>query len=156
MNKPNIVLANKNLRVDDEEEGGIGADFDPNKILSNQKDVEDKVEDVQQPPVEDILMTRTLWPEQQKLYGHAFEIFAVATSHIGDCAASSCKAKEKKYADIIIWDLRKGQTSVPSCRLPAHNLTVVQFEFSKCDRYLLSCSRDRSWAIFKREDLSTL
>ena len=35
MNKPNIVLANKNLRVDDEEEGGIGADFDPNKILSN-------------------------------------------------------------------------------------------------------------------------
>jgi hypothetical protein len=35
MNKPVLVLANQNIRVDEEEGGGIGPDFDPNKILSN-------------------------------------------------------------------------------------------------------------------------
>ena len=119
------------------------------KVLSNTK-VDEIIEDLAEPPVEDVLMIKTLWPEQQKLYGHAFEIFCVATSNYGDCAASASKAKDKKYADIIIWDLRKGQTSVPCCKLSAHNLTVVQLEFSKCDTYLLSCSRDRSWALFKR------
>jgi elongator complex protein 2 len=147
MNKP--ILAKQ--RVDDEEGGGIGADFDPNLILSNTK-VEGVIEDVVEPPVEDVLMSKTLWPEQQKLYGHAFEVFCITTSYRGDCAASASKAKDKKYADIIIWDLRKGQTSVPCCKLTAHNLTVVQMEFSKCDTYLLSCSRDRSWALFKRNE----
>ena len=137
--------------MDEEEGGGIGSDFDPMRILSNTKDkVNEIIEDLVEPPVEDVLMSRTLWPEQQKLYGHAFEVFCVATSHQGDCAASASIAKEKKYADVIIWDLRKGQTSVPSCKLSAHTLTVVQLEFSKCDNYLLSCSRDRSWALFKR------
>ena len=62
---------------------------------------------VAEPPVEDVLMARTLWPEQQKLYGHVFEVFCVASSNKGDMAASACKAMEAKYADIIIWDLNK-------------------------------------------------
>jgi len=132
MNKPTFLASEKTIA--EEEEGGLGGEFDPIKVLSNVKDKKDElIEDLEEPPVEDILMSKTLWPEQQKLYGHAFEIFAVATSHAGDCAASSCKAKEKKYADIIIWDLRKGHTTVPSCKLAAHNLTVVQLEFSKDD-----------------------
>lgn len=60
-----------------------------------------------EPPVEDVLMARTLWPEQQKLYGHVFEVYAVASSYKGDVAASACKAQEAKYADIIIWDMTK-------------------------------------------------
>ena len=83
------------------------------------------VGDLVEPPVEDMLMSRTLWPEQQKLYGHAFEVYCVATTRRGDCAASASKAKDKKYADIIIWDLTKGQTTVPCCRLSAHTLTVI-------------------------------
>ena len=152
MNKPVMVLAGQNTRVDEEEGGGMGLDFDPISILTNASKGGDKqfIDDLMEPPVEDVLMSRTLWPEQQKLYGHAFEIFCVAASHKGDCAASASVAKDKKYADIIVWDLRKGQTSVPSCKLTAHTLTVVQLEFSKCDQYLLSCSRDRSWALFKR------
>jgi hypothetical protein len=41
MNKPTYI-ANEKVRVD-EDEGGIGLDFDPNKILSNIKDKEDEI-----------------------------------------------------------------------------------------------------------------
>ena len=50
------------------------------KVLSNTK-VDEIIEDLAEPPVEDVLIIKTLWPEQQKLYGHAFEIFCVATSN---------------------------------------------------------------------------
>lgn len=67
MNKPTLLLSNKNARVD-EEEGGMNADFNPNLFLSNTKDAKDSLisdKDLHgEPPLEDILMTRTLWPEQ--------------------------------------------------------------------------------------------
>ena len=37
MNKPVNILAKEMARVDDEE-GGVGLEFDPNTILSNTKD----------------------------------------------------------------------------------------------------------------------
>ena len=37
MNKPAVLLANKGMRVNEEEEGGAGADFDPMTVLSNTK-----------------------------------------------------------------------------------------------------------------------
>lgn len=80
MNKAPILLANKNLRVNDEEEGGIGGEFDPVTVLTNANKQKDLIS-VSEPPVEDVLMARTLWPEQQKLYGHVFEIFCIAVSN---------------------------------------------------------------------------
>ena len=62
MNKPAVLLANKGMRVDEELEGGQGADFDPITVLSNKNKVKDVIE-VSESPVEDILMARTLWPE---------------------------------------------------------------------------------------------
>ena len=102
MNK-GVIIDNKAPRVG-AEEGAFGnpTNFDPMSILSNAKKAKD-VGIIKEPPVEDELMTHTLWPESQKLYGHAFEIFCIAASHKGDCAASSCKAKQEIYADIIIW-----------------------------------------------------
>ena len=35
MNKAPILLANKGLRVDDEDEGGVGGEFDPMTVLTN-------------------------------------------------------------------------------------------------------------------------
>lgn len=67
MNKPSIILANQNMRVD-EEKGGMGQNFDPKKYVTKTKDQEDAhITDKElrgEPPLEDILMTRTLWPEQ--------------------------------------------------------------------------------------------
>jgi hypothetical protein len=57
-----MLLANKGLRVDEEETGGTGGDFDPTQVLSNTKK-ESFVSKVIEPPIEEILMSRTLWPE---------------------------------------------------------------------------------------------
>ena len=105
MNKPQILLANKGLRVDEEETGGMGGEFDPVTVLSNIKQDNTLLPQITQAPVEEVLMARTLWPESQKLYGHAMEVFCVVASHKGDCAASSCKAKSEAFSDIIIWKI---------------------------------------------------
>ena len=94
MNKPAILLANKGLRVDDDFEGGAGSEFDPVTVLSNKNKDKELLAAISEPPVEDVLMARTLWPEQQKLYGHVFEFFCISYSKKGDIAASASKAKE--------------------------------------------------------------
>ena len=59
------------------------------------KDEENNVNidyDYSRPPVEDYLVKHTLWPELNKLYGHAYEILALACTSDGKYIASSCKS----------------------------------------------------------------
>ncbi|KAI1725282.1 elongator complex protein 2 [Ditylenchus destructor] len=79
------------------------------------------------PPDEEELSTKTLFPEVHKLYGHAFEVFAVAINQKGSVLATACKSRR-------------------TCR---HQLTVTQIAFSPDDQFLLSVSRDRTWALYK-------
>jgi len=81
----------------------MNENFDPVSVLTNTKIQTTLLSTITLPPVEEVLMSTTLWPESQKLYGHAMEIYCVTASHKGDCAASSCKAKSEIYSDIIIW-----------------------------------------------------
>lgn len=97
------------------------------------------------PPSEEILLQKTLWPEVQKLYGHGYEIFAIACNHAGTQLASACKAANQRHASIILWNLKNFQKAD---ELFAHNLTVTRLKFSPDDRFLLSVSRDRSWRLF--------
>ncbi|GIY60795.1 elongator complex protein 2 [Caerostris extrusa] len=91
------------------------------------------------PPTEETLLQNTLWPETQKLYGHPYEVFTIASNHAGTLVASACKR-------IILWS-RSTWRQVAT--LAFHSLTVTQIAFSPDDQYLLSVSRDRMWALYR-------
>uniref|UniRef100_UPI00358DF2B5 elongator complex protein 2 isoform X2 n=1 Tax=Myxine glutinosa TaxID=7769 RepID=UPI00358DF2B5 len=103
----------------------------------------------QEPPAEHHLLQNTLWPEVQKLYGHGFEIFAVATDPGSTLIASACKASHPDQAAILLW-------SVAQWRLLGslihHNLTVTALAFSPDGSRLLAASRDRTWSLWQRRD----
>ena len=116
-------------------------------------------------------MQNTLWPEAQKLYGHGYEIYSLATRKDGIVLASSCKATTPEHAAIILWYLkilflimilstsarvkknlcfayRNAKTWLQIQKLIAHQLTVTQMSFSPDGKQLLSVSRDRRWCLF--------
>jgi len=96
------------------------------------------------PPTEESLVQNTLWPEVHKMYGHGYELFAVASNKAGTMVASACKSSQPKEAAIIVWDTRSWKQIG---RIEAHSLTVTQLAFSPAADLLLSVSRDRSWAL---------
>jgi len=98
------------------------------------------------PPTEETLMQNTLWPEMQKLYGHGYEIYALAATSDGKILASSCRATNEEHAQIIIWNTATWKYSQ---KLSSHQLTITQMKFSPDNKYLLSVGRDRRWSIFK-------
>lgn len=99
------------------------------------------------PPQEETLMQNTLWPEVQKLYGHGYEIFALASSPDASILASSCKSTNAEHAQIILWNTANWKQIQ---KLSSHQLTVTQMKFSPNGKYLLSVSRDRRWSLFAR------
>ncbi|KAJ1896131.1 Elongator subunit elp2, partial [Kickxella alabastrina] len=100
-------------------------------------------------PLEEDLMRLTLWPEADKLYAHAYEIYAVACAPgAGRWVATACRATAEKHASVRLYDVASGWTQ-PAV-LVAHSLTVTRLRFSGCGRWLLSVSRDRSWALHHR------
>lgn len=98
------------------------------------------------PPLEDQLSRYTLWPEHEKLYGHGYEISAVAVSHSRRLIATACKASSVDHAVIRLYDTSDWHEIKPS--LTAHSLTITDLSFSSDDQYLLSVGRDRQWAVF--------
>ncbi|KAF5303387.1 hypothetical protein FQA39_LY09978 [Lamprigera yunnana] len=101
------------------------------------------------PPTEETLLQNTLWPEIQKLYGHGYEIYALAVSPNGSYLASACKSTSTEHAAILLWDT---STWKHLQKLYSHTLTVVQLTFSPNSKHLLSVSRDRRWTLFNKND----
>ena len=104
--------------------------------------------DIDHPPFEDHLARHTLWPEHEKLYGHGYEISAVAASHDGTLVATACRASSIDHAVIRLYETKEWREVKPA--LTAHSLTVTSIAFSPDDKYLLSTGRDRQWALFGR------
>ena len=71
------------FKIQDDEEGGFG-DEEPQQM-------ELKAIVLEQPPFEEHLLQNTLWAEIEKLYGHPYEIFSLASDRSGNYLASSCK-----------------------------------------------------------------
>lgn len=67
------------------------------------------------PPNEEHLLQNTLWPEVHKLYGHGYEVFALACNPEGSLLASSCKVSKllrsalhnKQFIECKIWETWK-------------------------------------------------
>ena len=118
-----------------------------------------------QPPFEEQLLTSTLWPESvytrlclypeltcptrtEKLYGHGYEINAIAASHDGSLIASACRASTAEHAVIRLHQTSNWAQILPP--LSGHTLTVTAIRFSPDDRFILTSSRDRSWQLYER------
>lgn len=104
--------------------------------------------DYTRPPTEEELIRHTLWPELQKLYGHGYEIFSIASRHDGSRFATACKSANAEHSAIIIWSTK---TWSQVQRIASHRLTVTQMAFSPDDRYLVSVSRDRRWSLYRAD-----
>lgn len=106
--------------------------------------------DLPHPPFEDHLARQTLFPEHEKLYGHGYEISAVAASNNSDVIATACRASSLDHAVIRLYETREWREVKPA--LTAHTLTCTSLAFSDDDTYLLSTGRDRQWALFRRTE----
>ncbi|KAF3275979.1 hypothetical protein TWF970_006589 [Orbilia oligospora] len=100
------------------------------------------------PPFEDSLSRHTLWPEEEKLYGHGYEISTIGCSNAGDVIATACKASSISHAVIRMFETKTWRQLKPA--LEAHSLTVNRIAFSRDDTYMLSVGRDRQWTVFER------
>ncbi|XP_017275350.1 elongator complex protein 2 [Kryptolebias marmoratus] len=100
-----------------------------------------------EPPPEDHLLQNTLWPEVQKLYGHGFEMFCLASDSARTLVASACKASKAEHAAVLLWST---STWRQLQRLQYHTLTVTQIAFSPDAQLLLAVSRDRTWSLWRR------
>eukprot|EP00127_Corallochytrium_limacisporum_P000314 Clim_evm9s11 gene=Clim_evmTU9s11 len=105
--------------------------------------------ELKEPPLEEHLIQNTLWAETSKLYGHGYELVALAASQSRKILASSCRATKSEHATIRLWNVATG---AQVGNLSAHNLTIVQLCFSPDDRYLLAVSRDRHVSVHRRKN----
>ncbi|SCU97410.1 LANO_0E15962g1_1 [Lachancea nothofagi CBS 11611] len=108
----------------------------------------DVVASLTTPPIEDQLQRHTLWPEIEKLYGHGYEMSCLDVSPDGNVIASACKSNNMQHAVIRFFDANTWLQPKPAEQL--HNLTITRLRFSGDNIHLLSVSRDRQWALWKR------
>ena len=144
-NVPALGLSNKAMNVMEEDKVPEAGGLEDREALGPGSVSLQSTIDIDHPPFEDHLARHTLWPEREKLYGHGYEISAVAASHDGKLIATACKATSLEHAVIRLYETIDWREIKPS--LTAHSLTVTRLVFSDDDEDLLSVGRDRQWVV---------
>ncbi|KAI4264221.1 MAG: hypothetical protein L6R42_000656 [Xanthoria sp. 1 TBL-2021] len=147
-NIPVLGLSNKALEASAEPLSSPRDRSDSDNSWQSTLPDDPKIRKSNYPPTEDDLARHTLWPESEKLYGHGYEISAVAVSHNGLLIATACKASSLDHAVIRLFETIDWRELKPP--LVAHSLTVTSLRFSDDDCHLLSTGRDRQWSLFER------
>lgn len=148
-NIPVLGLSNKAIETAHDDKSAAKRDLNGVDTTDSVFEGPSHASDTEHPPFENELARYTLWPEKEKLYGHGYEISAVAASHDGTVVATSCKASSIDHAVIRLYTTEDWREVKPS--LTAHSLTVTALCFSKDDHYLLGVGRDRQWTVFERD-----
>jgi elongator complex protein 2 len=147
-NIPVLGLSNKAIQAVGDDEPVENDDEDEREAVDPASVIRKSTLDFSHPPFEDHLARHLLWPETEKLYGHGYEISAVAVSRDGSLVATACRASSIDHAVIRLYDTKEWLEVKPP--LKAHSLTVTALQFSPDDKYLLSVGRDRQWVIWER------
>jgi elongator complex protein 2 len=147
-NIPVLGLSNKAIQAVGDDEPVENGDEDERDAVDPSSVIRKSTLEFNHPPFEDHLARHLLWPETEKLYGHGYEISAVAVSRDGGLVATACRASSIDHAVIRLYDTKDWLEVKPP--LKAHSLTVTALQFSPDDKYLLSVGRDRQWVIWER------
>lgn len=103
---------------------------------------------LERPPHEAELAASTLWPEIEKIFGHGYELIALAVSHSKKLIATACKSTSLEHAVVHLVDT---QTWKPyGLPLKGHTLTVTRISFNHDDRLILAVGKDRTWHLFQK------
>ncbi|KAI4674864.1 uncharacterized protein J4E84_010305 [Alternaria hordeiaustralica] len=153
-NIPVLGLSNKAIQAVGDDEPVENGDEDEREAVDPASVIRKSTLDFSHPPFEDHLARHLLWPETEKLYGHGYEISAVAVSRDGSLIATACRASSIDHAVIRLYDTKEWLEVKPA--LKAHSLTVTALQFSPDDKYLLSVGRDRQWVIWERSEEPSL
>ncbi|KAI9844114.1 MAG: hypothetical protein M1837_005828 [Sclerophora amabilis] len=148
-NMPVLGLSNKAIQVKDDGEVAVHNPDNEREAVDPASIIHKSTLDLDHPPLEEHLSRHTLWPESEKLYGHGYEISAVACSHDNSLVATACRASSIDHAVIRLFDTKDWREIKPP--LTAHSLTIARLRFSDDDLFLLSVGRDRQWAVFERD-----
>jgi elongator complex protein 2 len=147
-NIPVLGLSNKAIQAVGDDEPAANGDVDEREAIDPASVVRKSTLEIDHPPFEDHLARHLLWPETEKLYGHGYEISALAISSDGSLVATACRASSIDHAVIRLYDTKEWLEVKPP--LKAHSLTVTALRFSHDDNYLLSVGRDRQWVVWER------
>jgi elongator complex protein 2 len=151
-NIPVLGLSNKAIQAVGDEDPVENSNEDEHEAVDPASIVRKSTLEFNHPPFEDHLARHMLWPETEKLYGHGYEISAVAVSNDGGLVATACRASSIDHAVIRLYDTKEWLEIKPP--LKAHSLTVTALKFSHDDKYLLSVGRDRQWVVWERNEKS--
>ena len=148
-NIPVLGLSNKAIQAAKEEEIVASGENEDREAVDPASAAMGSTLEFNHPPFEDHLARHMLWPETEKLYGHGYEISALAVSNDGSLVATACRASSINHAVIRLYDTKEWlEIKYP---LKAHSLTVTGLQFSPDDKYLLSVGRDRQWAVWEKK-----